>query len=350
MAVSNQSSILWKHIDISHWAKAILADNRSALSQAITLVESQSYEDRLLAIELFKKLNELSGTKKTQKSLRLAISGVAGSGKSTLIEKIGLQWIAANHKVSVSSVDPSSVITKGSLLADKTRMQKLSKSRFAFIRPTPSGGLTGGLARRTREVISLLEFAGFSRIIIETMGSGQSEVDCADMVDHMIVLVLSGSGDLLQAMKKGLYEHADTLVVSKADDPQDPKIKSAMSYLNGSFYQKIIDKKKFVFSVSCFDKKRITALVNHMDTLYQSNYSSGYLIKKRSNQMLKWYDEEYNQTVIEHIKLSKAFINIKSSYKSNLCNSDNCQPALLAWQAANDYLKLGANHKDKKRL
>ena len=209
------------------WAQSIINDDHNALSQAITLIESTLDKDRLLAQKLIQQLHLLEQNqhhRNPHQCLKIGISGIAGSGKSTLIEKIGKLWIEKGHRVSVSSIDPSSIVSGGSLLADKTRMTELSSNKNAFIRPSPSKGISGGVARRTRETIYLLEKAKYSRIIIETMGSGQSEVECDSIVDLMVVLVCSNTGDMIQAMKKGLYEHGDFLVVSKADNPNDKYI------------------------------------------------------------------------------------------------------------------------------
>ncbi|MEP0368527.1 MAG: methylmalonyl Co-A mutase-associated GTPase MeaB [Cyclobacteriaceae bacterium] len=186
--------------------------NRLILSKAITLIESKRPSDQRLATELIDAL-----LRKKAQSLRLGITGVPGVGKSTFIEAFGLHAIEQGCKVAVLTVDPSSALTRGSILGDKTRMPKLSQSDQAFIRPSPSGSMTGGVANKTRETILLFEAAGYDIIIVETVGVGQSEVMVKDMVDFFLVLMLAGGGDELQGIKRGIMEMADGIAINKAD-------------------------------------------------------------------------------------------------------------------------------------
>ena len=186
--------------------------DRASLARAITLIEStradhQQEAQMLLASQL----------PKTGNSIRIGITGVPGVGKSTFIETFGLHVIAQGHKAAVLAIDPSSSRTGGSILGDKTRMSQLSQHEHAFIRPSPTGGSLGGVARRTREAMLLCEAAGYDVIIVETVGVGQSEIEVADMVDMFLLLLLPGSGDELQGIKKGIVELADLIVVNKAD-------------------------------------------------------------------------------------------------------------------------------------
>jgi len=193
-------------------AQRIRAGDRVALARGITLVESRSAAHRAAAEQLLELLNDRAGG-----SLRLGITGVPGAGKSTFIEALGFRLCEAGWRVAVLSVDPSSPVTGGSILGDKTRMERLSRHERAFIRPSPSGCELGGVARRTRETITLCEAAGFNTVFVETVGVGQSEVLVRDMVDCFLVLMIAGAGDELQGMKKGIIELADLLVVNKAD-------------------------------------------------------------------------------------------------------------------------------------
>ena len=193
-------------------ADGILARDSRALGRAITLVESTRDDHRALAEELIERLLPATG-----KSLRLGISGVPGVGKSTFIEAFGLQLIAADKRVAVLAIDPSSRRTGGSILGDKTRMTELSHSSQAFIRPSPSSGTLGGVARRTRESLLLCEAAGFDVIIVETVGVGQSETAVTDMVDLFCLLLMPAAGDELQGIKKGIVELAELIIVNKAD-------------------------------------------------------------------------------------------------------------------------------------
>lgn len=189
----------------------LLLGDRRALAKAITLVESKLADHRVQAEELIEHILPHTG-----KSFRIGISGAPGVGKSTFIENLGSS-LAVGNKVAVLAVDPSSPITGGSIMGDKTRMERLVQSANAFIRPSPSGGNLGGVAQRTRESILLCEAAGFTHIFVETVGVGQSEVDVAHMVDCFLVLLLPSAGDELQGIKKGIIELADLLVVHKAE-------------------------------------------------------------------------------------------------------------------------------------
>ncbi len=186
--------------------------DRSALGRAITLVESTSPEDRRLAQKLLTELLPETG-----QAHRIGVSGVPGVGKSTFIEKLGLRLVEDGHRVAVLAVDPSSSISKGSILGDKTRMAKLAASDHAFIRPSPTGGSLGGVAAKTREAILVCEAAGYDVILVETVGVGQSETAVADMVDFFLVLKLAGAGDELQGIKRGILELADLIAINKAD-------------------------------------------------------------------------------------------------------------------------------------
>jgi len=186
--------------------------NRRSLSQAITLIESTRPEDRQKAENLLDSL-ELSKIL----TFRIGVSGVPGAGKSTFIDVFGSLLIEKGHKVAVLAIDPSSRLTHGSILADKTRMQRLSSSPDAFIRPTPSAGVLGGVAARTREVTLLCESAGYDIILIETVGIGQSETEIFDLTDAVLLLIPPAAGDELQGLKKGIVEIADLLLINKAD-------------------------------------------------------------------------------------------------------------------------------------
>ncbi len=193
-------------------ASELQAGDRRALGRAITLVESSHASDREPANRLLEILTPLSG-----KAVRVGISGVPGVGKSTFIESLGNLVIDQGHKVAVLAVDPSSALSGGSILGDKTRMETLSRRLEAFIRPSPAGGTLGGVARHTRETLLLVEAAGFDVVIVETVGVGQSETAVADMTDLFLLLLLPGGGDELQGIKRGIVELADLIVVNKAD-------------------------------------------------------------------------------------------------------------------------------------
>jgi LAO/AO transport system kinase len=214
-------------LDIADLEHRLLAGERAALARAITLVESRRADHQAVARDLLQRLMPHTG-----KAQRVGITGVPGAGKSTTIESLGCALTAAGNKVAVLAVDPSSGRHGGSILGDKTRMERLSVDPNAFIRPSPSGGALGGVARKTREAMLLCEAAGFDVVIVETVGVGQSETVVADMVDIFVALLIPGGGDELQGIKKGLIELADLLVINKADaDPMKAE-RSARDYRN----------------------------------------------------------------------------------------------------------------------
>lgn len=222
-------------VDVPGLARRIREGDRVALARGITLVESRSATHRAAADALLDALNDRDGG-----SLRVGITGVPGAGKSTFIDSLGLQLCEAGWRVAVLSVDPSSPVTGGSILGDKTRMERLARHPHAYIRPSPSGGELGGVARRTRETITLCEAAGFDTVLVETVGVGQSEVLVRDMVDCFLVLMIAGAGDELQGIKRGILELADVLVVNKADGENRVRAEAArlefaraLHYLSG---------------------------------------------------------------------------------------------------------------------
>jgi LAO/AO transport system kinase len=197
---------------INDLLRGIRERDRAVLGRAITLVESNKSEDRPPAQELLTRLLPLTGAAR-----RIGISGVPGVGKSSFIESFGLRLVDQGHRVAVLAVDPSSSVSKGSILGDKTRMEELASSDGAFIRPSPTGGSLGGVARKTRESILICEAAGFDIVLVETVGVGQSETAVAEMVDFFLLLKLAGAGDELQGIKRGILELADLISINKAD-------------------------------------------------------------------------------------------------------------------------------------
>ena len=209
-------------IDIDRYVDGVLAGDRTTLGRAITLVESTKPEHQGLAQELLVRLLPHVGA--TQ---RVGITGVPGAGKSTFIDMLGTNLTAAGHRVAVLAVDPTSSRTGGSILGDKTRMQRLAVDAAAFIRPSPTSGTLGGVTRSTRESIVVVEAAGYDVVLVETVGVGQSETLIANMVDFFLVLMISGAGDDLQGIKKGVLELADMIAVNKADGDNEKRARIA---------------------------------------------------------------------------------------------------------------------------
>ncbi len=214
-------------LDIESLQQRLVAGDRAALARAITLVESRRTDHQAAARALLSRLMPLTG-----RAQRIGITGVPGAGKSTTIERFGCNLVEAGYKVAVLAVDPSSGRHGGSILGDKTRMARLSVQEGAYIRPSPSGGALGGVARKTREAMLLCEAAGFDVVIVETVGVGQSETVVADMVDIFLAVLIPGGGDELQGIKKGLIELADLLVINKADADPARAERSARDYRN----------------------------------------------------------------------------------------------------------------------
>ncbi|MGW9480590.1 methylmalonyl Co-A mutase-associated GTPase MeaB [Saccharomonospora azurea] len=216
-------------LDVSAYAKGVLDGDRGILARAITLVESQRADHRERAQELLVELLPHAG-----RATRVGITGVPGVGKSTFIDQLGTQLTAAGHRVAVLAVDPSSTRTGGSILGDKTRMARLAVDPAAFIRPSPTSGTLGGVARATRETIVLMEAAGYDVVLVETVGVGQSEVTVAGMVDSFLFLTLARTGDQLQGIKKGVLELADVIAVNKADGDHEREARRAARELSGA--------------------------------------------------------------------------------------------------------------------
>ncbi|MBV2365932.1 methylmalonyl Co-A mutase-associated GTPase MeaB [Streptomonospora nanhaiensis] len=211
-----------RRIDLDSYAEGVLAGHRPTLARAITLVESRRADHAELAQELLVRLLPHSG-----KAHRVGITGVPGVGKSTFIDALGTRLTGAGHRVAVLAVDPSSTRTGGSILGDKTRMARLSVDPSAFVRPSPTAGTLGGVARATRETMVLMEAAGFDVVLVETVGVGQSEVAVANMVDCFAFLTLARTGDQLQGIKKGVLELVDLVAVNKADGPYESDARKA---------------------------------------------------------------------------------------------------------------------------
>lgn len=217
-----------KVLTAKEYADGIIAGNRILLSQAITLVESSRQQHHELAQDIISRCLPHAGN-----SVRIGITGVPGAGKSTFIEALGTHLTAQGHQLAVLAIDPSSTRTKGSILGDKTRMEALAVDKNAFIRPSPSSGSLGGVARKTRESIILCEAAGFDVVFVETVGVGQSETTVHGMVDFFLLLMLAGAGDELQGIKRGIMEMADAICINKADgDNQQAAQRARVEYKN----------------------------------------------------------------------------------------------------------------------
>lgn len=271
---------------LSELAEGVRAGNRRALAKAITLIESNRVEDQNEATALLDQLQ------KERNTMRVGISGVPGVGKSTFIETLGNLLIQNGHKVAVLAVDPSSPTTGGSILGDKTRMETLSSNEEAFIRPSPTGGTLGGVARKTRESMILCEAAGYDVILIETVGVGQSEFEVASMVDCFMVLMLPGAGDSLQGIKRGILEITDLLVVNKADGEQKNLAEQARSEYEHAFH--MLQPKYEGIPVRCLTasalkKETVEDVLKEIRTFIDKLNEAGQLSRLRNQQNVNWF-------------------------------------------------------------
>ncbi len=274
----------------------ILSGDRGALSRAITLAESSRPEDQTKAQELIAEL-----LPKTGGSARVGLTGVPGAGKSTTIEALGLWLVERGKKVAVLTIDPSSARTGGSILGDKTRMQNLSVSESAYIRPSPTGGVLGGVARRTREAILLCEAAGYDVVLVESVGVGQSESELADLVDTLCLLLVPGTGDELQGIKRGIMETADVVVVNKADGERVNLAKRA----RGDFRQAIHmlppstpGWETPVLTASALEGTGLAEIWDAVEGHREVLAESGLLAERRSHQKRVWLDSMIEEAAL----------------------------------------------------
>ncbi|WMS41487.1 methylmalonyl Co-A mutase-associated GTPase MeaB [Acuticoccus sp. MNP-M23] len=256
---------------------------RAGLARAITLVESARAEHRAKASALVQELMPRTGG-----AIRIGITGVPGVGKSTLIDALGMMLIEAGHRVAVLAIDPSSTRTGGAILGDKTRMARLANSPDAFIRPSPSAGSLGGVTARTREALLLVEAAGYSVVIVETVGVGQSEVAVAEMVDTFVALMLPGAGDELQGIKKGLIERADIIAVNKADGSARDAARQAAAELLSAVKILASDPPPEVLTMSAATGDGLDLLWRTIDTHRNGLEASGALAARRRAQGVIW--------------------------------------------------------------
>ncbi|MBM7422660.1 methylmalonyl Co-A mutase-associated GTPase MeaB [Spongiibacter marinus] len=268
--------------------EALTKGNSRALAKAITLVESKKVEHRTQAQELLEAVLPQTGN-----SIRIGITGIPGVGKSTFIEAFGLYLVSQGKRVAVLAVDPSSPIAGGSILGDKTRMEMLSRSSDAFIRPSPSEGSLGGVALKTRETMLLCEAAGYDVILVETVGVGQSEYEVASMVDFFMVLMLPNAGDELQGIKKGIMELADALVINKADGESINLATQTRRHYQSALH--LLRHSSFwtpqVMTCSAIKNENIEAVWGMISDFQVDATKNGALADKRARQAKEWMNK-----------------------------------------------------------
>lgn len=280
------------------YLEGILKNDRIILARAITLVESLREEDEQDSNTLIDKILPYTGN-----SVRIGITGSPGVGKSTFIEVFGKYITSENKKIAVLTIDPSSQITKGSILGDKTRMEDLSRNKMAFIRPTSSGNALGGTANKTREVMLLCEAAGYEVIVVETVGVGQSEVAVKNMTDFFLLLVLARAGDELQGIKKGIVEMSDAIVITKADgNSMKDAERARVEYQQALHYTDDSPKgTKKVLMCSALTGEGIAEIWKTIMEYITASKLSGYFDENRLGQMQWWFHENFQQMITRDV-------------------------------------------------
>ena len=286
--------------DISDLARGIGAGERAVIARAITLIESRRNDHQKAALRLVQELLPSTG-----KAIRVGITGAPGVGKSTTIDALGTFLTGKDHKVAVLAVDPSSARSGGSILADKTRMPRLSGDANAFVRPSPSSGTLGGVAAKTRESMLICEAAGFDVLLVETIGTGQSETMVADMTDFFLVLMLPGAGDELQGLKKGVIEIADMLAINKADGDNINRAKAAAAEYRGAL--QILNPRSPNWSTPVVTYSALTGagIAELWDTVLEHRermIKAGELEARRREQQVKWMWAMLEERVFARLK------------------------------------------------
>jgi len=325
-------------MNIEELINRILQGDRRALAKAITLIESKKYEHKKQAKMLLESVLPHVGD-----SVRIGISGVPGVGKSTFIEAFGMFLIELGYKVAVLAIDPTSHITGGSILGDKTRMEVLSRQENAFIRPSPSGDSLGGVARKTRESIFLCEAGGYNIIIIETLGVGQSEIAVASMVDFFVLMQLPNAGDELQGIKRGIMEVADAVIINKADgDNYKRALLSKRQIENAINLLKPIEKGANipVLLVSAREKKGIKELWNIIREYVKISKKSGLFEQKRKKQAKEWMWSVVRDGLKDMLFENKQVKNVAKEME-NAVEDRTTTPSLAAEKILQTFKKYG---------
>ena len=308
-------------------ASALRNGDRSALARAITLVESTRPDHRQRAQELLLELMPEAGSAR-----HVGITGVPGVGKSTTIEALGMHLIERGHRVAVLAVDPSSTRTGGSILGDKTRMARLAVHPDAYVRPSPTSGTHGGVARATRETIVLLEAAGFDVILVETVGVGQSEVTVSDMVDTFVFLTLARTGDQLQGIKKGVLELADIVVVNKADGEHAVEAKAAARELSGALrliYPRETLWRPPVLTMSALTGDGLAELWETVEKHGETLKAAGEFEARRRTQQVNWTWAMVRDAVLDRVLSNPEVKSIRAEVERQVRDGE-LTPALAA--------------------
>ncbi|MCH8201972.1 MAG: methylmalonyl Co-A mutase-associated GTPase MeaB [Proteobacteria bacterium] len=316
-----------KYQTVGEFAEAIRAGKRSALARGITLVESRRADHQKQAQELLLALG-----RKGSDSIRVGITGVPGVGKSTFIEAVGTRLTGQGHKVAVLAVDPTSSRTGGSILGDKTRMVGLANNPDAFVRPSPTSGKLGGVTATTREAMILCEAAGYDVILVETVGTGQSEIQVADMVDFFLLLVLPGAGDELQGIKKGVLELAHMVAVNKAEDDRSLLAKQAVRELKSALKMLVplnADWQPPVRTCSAINDEGLDTLWEDIEKFASLAKASGAFEEKRKTQTVRWMWDRIEDRLLSDLKTADVVSKLAPDLEARVMEG-RTTPALAA--------------------
>lgn len=321
----------------SEYVEGILKGNISILGQAVTLIESSKQDHQILAQEVIEKCLPYTGN-----SVRIGITGVPGAGKSTSIDSFGMHILKGGSKLAVLAIDPSSEVSRGSILGDKTRMERLSVEKNAFIRPSPSAGSLGGVARKTRETIILCEAAGFDRIIVETVGVGQSETAVHSMVDFFLLIQLAGTGDELQGIKRGIMEMADGIIINKADGNNIEKARLAQSHFQNALHLFPLPDSGWapkVLTYSGYYEIGIDEVLSMIDEYIDFVKKNGFFEYRRNTQSRFWMYETINERLKSNFYNDRKVQEELKSLEQDVLNSK-----ISSFAAANKVLESYLKH------
>ena len=314
-----------RNINYKEICKKLVNKDLTSLSKAITLIESNNKNDRLLANKI---LSELQN-KNEKNTLRIGVTGVPGAGKSTFIENFGSNLTDLGKKVAVLTIDPSSTISKGSILGDKTRMEKLSQNKNVFIRPTAASNFQGGVAKNTRESIFLCESAGYDVIIVETVGVGQNEISVSEMVDFFLLLKIAGSGDELQGIKRGIIEMSDLIAINKCDGENienSEKSKNEFQLALKLFPKKNSEWIPKVLTCSSVNGKGLEEIWKNIKSYQELTKKNNYFFENRINQNKFWLRQIINESIQRNFYENST---VKKELQKQLKKIEKCETSVF---------------------
>ena len=314
-----------RNINYKDICKKLVNKDLTSLSKAITLIESNNKNDRLLANKI---LSELQN-KNEKNTLRIGVTGVPGAGKSTFIENFGSNLTDLGKKVAVLTIDPSSTISRGSILGDKTRMEKLSQNKNVFIRPTAASNFQGGVAKNTRESIFLCESAGYDVIIVETVGVGQNEISVSEMVDFFLLLKIAGSGDELQGIKRGIIEMSDLIAINKCDGENienSEKSKNEFQLALKLFPKKNSEWIPKVLTCSSVNGKGLEEIWKNIKSYQELTKKNNYFFENRINQNKFWLRQIINESIQRNFYENSI---VKKELQKQLKKLEKCETSVF---------------------